>query len=292
MSISQFNPKQFERGLICAPNTVPLIEYAIARVDPIRFFKQRIQTNSKFHISIGHKTVLAQIHCFHVPNHDQILEHESTGFQVNKNKNTKKKTVSNETKENEKVMNSLEWKQKFNWDLDYVHLDELITLKESKNSRIEQYVLLQFTKKICTAENSFLIGSRFDSDDIHSNKCRIAFSGRLVAILKQKKEDLKRLRVYKPKIRKGITDRVVDDFTIIGRGFFKKGTDINLFCGLKIELGNAQIGIIENGYGDAGKFYAKFKEKLPIHSNTKKWHGKIYLKSRKFIFQKSKQMTQ
>ena len=37
---------------------------AIAKVDRVRYFKQVIKTRSKWHVTVGHTTVMAEMMCF------------------------------------------------------------------------------------------------------------------------------------------------------------------------------------------------------------------------------------
>lgn len=49
------------RGLLCAPATVPSVPAALALVKRIRFFKGNGASESKFHVTVGHSTVLATV---------------------------------------------------------------------------------------------------------------------------------------------------------------------------------------------------------------------------------------
>ena len=71
--------------------------------------------------------------------------------------------------------------------------------------------------------------------------------------------------MYKEKCREGVIDRVVDENTVIGRGFFKKGTDFNKYLGLKVQEVNEQgkqtrQGILESSFGKTGKYKVTFRE--------------------------------
>ncbi len=48
--------------------------------------------------------------------------------------------------------------------------------------------------------------------------------------------------------------QVTDDYTVIGRNLFKKETNLQLFVGLKVTLSTGEIGVIEGGFGQSGKF--------------------------------------
>eukprot|EP01083_Nonionella_stella_P195121 719037_1 len=105
--------------------------------------------------------------------------------------------------------------------------------------------------------------------------------------------ELQSLRIYKPKVREGYIDKFVDGYNAIGTDMFQKGTDISLFVGLKVELETRfhEVGTISASFGDSGNFYITFKQKVK-RKRSQKWKPKVYLKSRKFLFQKSNGMTQ
>lgn len=48
-------------GIIASPGTVKLIRGAIAVVRKVRFFKGTLHSGAKFHISVGHTTVMASV---------------------------------------------------------------------------------------------------------------------------------------------------------------------------------------------------------------------------------------
>ena len=105
--------------------------------------------------------------------------------------------------------------------------------------------------------------------------------------------NLQSLRIYKSKQREGFIEKFVDGYTGIGAGMFGKGTDISLFVGLKVEMDTRfhEVGTISGSFGDSGNFYIKFAKKVK-RKRSEKWKPKIYLKFRKFLYQKSRGMTQ
>merc|ERR1712232_903597 len=132
----------------------------------------------------------------------------------------------------------------------------------------ETYILLTFSKSVCAANDSLLIGSRFDNADLRKEVCRLGFTGKIVAVLpppkiianpnnKSSKKDkidvaLQSLKIYKPKQREGYVDKFIDGYTGIGTNMFQKGTDISLFIGLKVELETKfhEVGTISASFGD------------------------------------------
>ena len=84
-------------------------------------------------------------------------------------------------------------------------------------------------------QDALIIGARFDAD-VSTASCRLAFYGRLTALLDPAdKTALARLRVFKLKAKHGAIERLAaDGCTAICRGMFKKETDMSLFTGMKV----------------------------------------------------------
>jgi GTPase len=67
LCVTQLNAKLLERGLAAAPGTVPTFAAAVAAVDKVRFFNGPVPGKTKYHLSIGHATVMAEATFFGVP---------------------------------------------------------------------------------------------------------------------------------------------------------------------------------------------------------------------------------
>jgi selenocysteine-specific elongation factor len=65
--VTQFDSKLLERGLACTLGHIPTIYAAVASVHKIRFYTGTVATRSKYHISLGHETLLAKITFFTGP---------------------------------------------------------------------------------------------------------------------------------------------------------------------------------------------------------------------------------
>jgi len=57
--VTQFDSKLMERGIICAKGTVLELSQAIVELKKIVFYKLPIKTGAKFHVTVGHNTVMA-----------------------------------------------------------------------------------------------------------------------------------------------------------------------------------------------------------------------------------------
>ena len=148
-------------------------------------------------------------------------------------------------------------------------------------------------------------------------QCRLVFTGHIVAHTDDsdyRKTLLPRLLIYKRKMREGVVDRLHDSDTVIGRGLFKKETQLDMFTGLRVTLSTGETGVIDGAFGQTGKFKVRFNGGLlPTTVAMLKAKGKkggdkkdtessgeiadgapitIHLEFKRFIFDESKKMVQ
>lgn len=167
--------------------------------------------------------------------------------------------------------------ESFDSSKEYLYQDELIS-KSSKSSGdaaagcssdkvpSKQYALIQFEKPVTCQNTALVIGSKLDTD-IHANVCRIAFHGKLLLGMTDPKyveTELPKLKVFKTKVKEGLVERVMDEYTVIGKNMFKKETNIATFTSLKIVLSTGEPGNIEGGFGQSGKI----KIRIPGKHNS------------------------
>ena len=62
--VTQFDPKLLERGLVCTPGSLPTLYAAIVTMSKIAYYAGDVTTKSKFHVTIGHSTVMAKLSIF------------------------------------------------------------------------------------------------------------------------------------------------------------------------------------------------------------------------------------
>ena len=62
--VTQFDPKLLERGIACTPGALPMAYGLIVNIDKVVYYKQIIKNKTKYHITLGHETVMARIHLF------------------------------------------------------------------------------------------------------------------------------------------------------------------------------------------------------------------------------------
>ncbi|XP_052093234.1 selenocysteine-specific elongation factor-like [Mytilus californianus] len=290
--VTQFDPKQLERGLVCTPGSLPTFGAGIMTVSNIPYYKGAINSKAKFHITTGHETVMAKVTFFGLYEDPNSKVPDST-------------TVLDYTKE-------------------YVYQDSFITNTAQKDQAeaqqrlpIKQYALIEYEKPVTCPHNSLVIGSKLDSD-IHANMCRIAFHGQLLEYFTDSKylvTNLPKLKVYKTKVREGLVERCQDEYSLIGKNLFKKETNIQSFVGLKVTLSSGEKGVIEGGFGQSGKFKIRIpdgvsKEIQQKYSGTKKKNKskdseanqdeqqadhepiKIFLTFKRYVFDSEKRMKQ
>nr|KAG5699860.1 hypothetical protein BaRGS_034634 [Batillaria attramentaria] len=252
--VTQFDPKLLERGLVCQPGALATAHAFIASVRKIDYFKGAVTTKAKFHITVGHETVMGHTHLFGLlPSDNQPAVHADAPS------------------------------HDFDFSLEYAHQEELLSdaviagKSEPKSSEasanddvvkevpVRQFVLIELEKPVTCSVHALMIGSKLDTD-IHANTCRLAFEGRIMELLtdpKYKETFLPKLKVYKLKMREGQVERATDAYSVIGKNLFKKETNIQAFANLKVTLSSGQRGIIEGGFGQSGKVKVRIPEGLP-----------------------------
>jgi selenocysteine-specific elongation factor len=247
--VTQFDPKQLERGILCSPGAMSVVFAGIVAVEKIPYYKSSINSKAKFHITVGYETIMAKVSFFGLSDPQQ-----NGALQLSD----------------------------FDFSREYANQDELFDLHEesrksdsaegvenSGNLRpTKQFALLEFERPVTCSDNSLVIGSKLDTD-IHSNVCRIAFSGRMVEAIKDPKYTenvLPKVKVFKNKCKEGVVERKSDDYTVICHGTFKRETNMDLFTGLRVQLSTGEQGVIEGGFGQSGKFKVRISGNQEIHT--------------------------
>lgn len=299
--VTQFDPKLLERGVVCTPGSLRTLYAAVMSVRKIGYFKGSLATRAKFHITVGHETVMAKVTFFGLP---PPAAPEEPACDAGGPPPPPSEPPSLETP--------------FTLDREYFYQEEYRAGGGGGGgaAEAEQWALLEFERPVTCPSPCLVIGSKLDTD-IHANACRLAFHGRLLLGFEDKsygETALPRLRIYKTKHKEGQVERVADDYTVIGRSLFKKETNLQLFLGLKVTLSTGETGVIEGGFGQSGKFKIRVPEGLrpetkSLLSSTSKKKGKgggkseeepktesqhinINLHFKRYVFDPHKKMTQ
>lgn len=143
----------------------------------------------------------------------------------------------------------------FDFGCEYKYEEELLDSDD-------QYVLIEFERPIICSTDSYIIGSRLDTD-VHANICRLAFFGSLIKTFGPNySKQIEELKIYKRKQKQGFVERKADDYTVVCNGLFKKESNIEAFINLKVELSSGEKGIIESSFGQSGKFKVRIPGSL------------------------------
>jgi|TARA_B100001142_G_scaffold151135_1_gene151789 selenocysteine-specific elongation factor len=285
MCITQLDPTILERGLVAMPGTVPTFVGAVVSAEKIRFYKGTVQSKMKFHVTVGHATVMAtaeffgQIPTSLVTNATQALSSkiDPSGMPINTG------GVENcALRETPEIPSD---PQVFSVDREYVYCTELSHTETLKSCRtptedigskpdsgsatvlpLAKWALLRFDHPISCPLGSIYIASRFGTDT-NFKKCRLAFHGQVVhpMPIDHSPISLNRIKVFRLKQRQGTVDRVHDAYNLIGKGMFKKETNISAFHGMSVRTSCGEIGTIEGSFGKNGKFMVHFKNGVPSH---------------------------
>ncbi|XP_006763278.1 PREDICTED: selenocysteine-specific elongation factor isoform X3 [Myotis davidii] len=193
--VTQFDPKLLERGLVCAPESLHTVHAAIISVEKIAYFRGPLQTKAKFHITLGHETVMGRL-MFFSPAPDNF--------------------------DHEPVLNTFDFSREYLFQEQYLCKDlepgstgsDQATEKAGQATEglcpRQQWALVEFEKPVTCPRLCLVIGFRLNAD-IHANMCRLAFHGILLHGLEDKNYTeslLPKLRVYKLKHKHGFVERV------------------------------------------------------------------------------------
>lgn len=260
--VSNLDPQLIERGIAATPSSISPISTALCLLKKVRYFTLPCKSNSKFHITVGHSTVLANVIFF---GNDDL------------------KSFINESR------------IEFDWQKEYICQEELEGAVDSTSAKFgeekPQWALLQFEKPIFVPIGSIAIGSRLDLET--KDFCRIAFSGPIKVSLKD--HELVKLNIIKWKVKEGRIFKITSKLNscckeAIGHNLVNERGSIESFLNLYIEVENNDlfdIGLITSAFGSDGKFKIKFMKGIPLSVGNK-----FILKWKKFVFDSSKIFNQ
>jgi len=268
--VSNFDAKLMERGIIASPGTVKLIRGAIAVVRKVRFFKGGLSSGAKFHVSVGHTTVMATVSFWGA--REIATQVEEGSEKKNASNNAQKKSFGKSSLGGSADLAGLP-RLKFDWNQDFLHQDNYLDVLPADDERSVDskmplhWARLEFLTPVYCPMDSLVIGSRLDSE-VNANACRLAFSGRLVERY-DAKSDHGRLKSYTKKEKAGSVCRLGDPYRrlddgkivryeVFGTDLFKKETNMTQFVGLLIETDRGDVGSIQSSFGTSGKFRVNF----------------------------------
>ena len=206
--VSSLDAKLLERGVAAAPNAVQLLKGAIALVRKIKYYPTQLpKGKSKFHISVGHTTIMANVSFWGAreirieqqkrqqkkqddpePNKEDNDNTGSNDAALNKKKTAddKAKKATTKTVETSSLGGDADRAGlpflNFDFDQDFIHQDGYLEsldsdgTKGNNNSKKDDddglplhWALLEFQTPVYCPLNSLVIGSRLDTVDTNSN---------------------------------------------------------------------------------------------------------------------------
>jgi selenocysteine-specific elongation factor len=245
--VPNLDAKLIERGIAASPGVVTLWKAAIALVRKVKYYPGTLPCGSKFHISVGHSTVMATVSFWgarELHHQQQDLLAPASGADVAQEASLRSGSAEAETSSstapksaNKKGDNALQSSSlgggadlaglprlPFDFDQSFVHQDSLLESLDSsasadgsegasapKGDPLLHWALIEFQTPVHCPVHSLAIGSRLDTVDGNASgsvsSCRLAFSARLIVGV-DPDVDLARLRIYTPKERRGVVSRL------------------------------------------------------------------------------------
>jgi selenocysteine-specific elongation factor len=295
--VGNLDAKLIERSMAATPGAVQLLKGAIALVRKVPYFPGTLPGGSKFHISVGHATVMATVTFWGATElAAAAVTAKSGAISVSKETSDSLSSPSNNkpTKETKERLGSSSLGGDadmaglphipFDFNQDFLQQDGLLesldggdgdskkSSKTGSSQSLFHWALLDFQTPVYCPLHSLIIGSRLDTVDNSTgtaSSCRLAFSGRLMEKIDPEKET-HRIRLYKPKERRGVISRLGDPhrrsdddklvrYEVFGSDLFKAETNMKVFLGMKVETEAGEVGEIKSSFGTSGKIRVYFQ---------------------------------
>ena len=283
-----------ERGILTDGKiAIPTMSSCICVCRKIKYFKSQVLSKAKFHISIGHTTVMGKLQFFKKAKSDRVASPQQDAGSVMEDlaEGVSSLGVGGLLKSTQK-----KWPKTFNGDALYDYLDEMVGEGEEGFDE-NTFCLVEFEKPVSVPIGSMLIGSKLDFE-IHSPSCRMAFFGKMLCTGPVEQEEFANLRIMKPKERSGFMERIDknDKRVVICKNLVKKETDISLFIGLEVVHRSSGLkGKITSSFGKSGKVKVTFDDEVVVEADDKgnvSSQEEIVLHYRKYIYDKSTRFAQ
>ncbi|CAB9518750.1 Elongation factor Tu (Fragment) [Seminavis robusta] len=306
--VSNLDAKLLERGIAASPGAIQLWKRGIALVRKVSYFPGNLPCGSKFHVSVGHATVMATVTFFgakELRNVDisQTQEPEQSAT-VTGSKKAKEPGLQSSSLGGDANIAGLP-RIPFDFNQDFVVQEELIDSgkeidKNSADNRgLLNWAKLEFQIPVFCPPNSLIIGSRLDAvenNSVSSSSCRLAFSGRLIEKMDDTGNDQVKLYTVKEKLgaisRLGDPHRRNDDqrivrYEVFGTDLFKAETNMKVFVGMKLLTKNGEVGEIKSSFGTTGKFRVLFPAGIEAREGDP-----LILRFKRFVHDSTKAMHQ
>lgn len=246
--VTNLDSNQIERGIAAAPNSLPLVKNAVCMVKKIRYFRLPCKSDTKFHISIGHSTVLAHVTFF-------------GGSDLNMGKSFDQEPADLRSSVLQPVYEKSFPRLSFNKEEEYLLQDEILSTEDAiYGNESVQFALIQFQQPIYCPMSSLMIGSRLDSDttdvsNMLSQQCRLCFYGPLKEVIHD--QDVNKLKIFYWKHKECEVHKITDArnglcYEAIGWKLVTEGGSIHAFLGMKLSSPSGVLGTIVSPFGSDG----------------------------------------
>jgi len=270
--VTNLNSALVERGIATAPGSVPLISSALCLVKKVRFFRSTCRSGAKYHVSIGHTTVVADAMFFGAAELAAKLGSESEGGKGGGEGAGEGASLS-------ATYRRLFPQLTLDFERDDFELQpELSGLPPDGPSAVYgaepvQWALLSFQQPVYCPLDSLVIGSRLDAlSKDGSNaaaQCRLAFFGPVVESLDDDAAERIKIFSWKSKGCEVFKETDCKDgqcFELVAWRLFGEGGSVRPFVNLVLETPDGHSGVISGAYGAGGKFKVKFASGVPLES--------------------------
>ena len=306
--VTQLDPKLIERGMLAAPGTVPRFSTAVVLAQKIRYYKGRVLSKMKFHVTVGHVTAMATAEFFGDKSEAGAAREDSSASPGMMDRDTINTSLQHSWKSSLPRQPSDQIFTEFDGQKEYSYYEELLyaagmheqnseeivdtsikPVSVASNRRTLQnatWALLFFDRPVVCPPGGLYIASRLDTD-IQKNACRLAFYGQILRpfAFDQDTSAMRCIKVFKLKRREGVIERLQDDKSAICKGMFKRETDLSMFQGMKVFTDRGEEGIISGWFGKSGKFKVFFRDGIQPVSEADK-NTKLYLYFKRHAFDK------
>ena len=290
--VTHLDPSLIERSIAAAPGSVPSMRSAVCLVKKVRFFKHPCSSNTKFHISIGHSTVIATVVFFgarelsHLQQQQSIRTSDYPGhlddFSPSLNAayhsgfpavQFQRSSVSGREPSLHSSQRSADPRRRSDpgagYEAGYEFQDHMVEAEGlAFGTEPLQWALLQFQHSIYCPMNSLVIGSRLDADTSSTEgagaatQCRLAFFGPVKVILEDSSSDDRDLAstgIYSWRVKQCEVFRLTDvskaglcSEAVVWKLVTGSGA-VTPFLGLLVETEAGELGTIVSSFGADGE---------------------------------------
>ncbi|CDW76735.1 selenocysteine-specific elongation factor [Stylonychia lemnae] len=255
--VAQLDSSLIERGIATTPKSLLSTDLIVALVKKIPYFTEEVKNKAKFHITIGHQTVIGQSIFFTAKDPSEMDNFEIQFSKAALMNN--KSVVSLDTSIEYQFVNDIKAQK--------LQQQKKPQEEEKKGAQSSQsqvpiyYSVIKLEKEIFIQPQSLLIASKLDKD-ISAKQCRLAFYGQVIS-LGQNQEALYNIRIAKEKVKVGKIDRIMTPSQVLVKDIFKKETAPEVFMNKTVTLMALDIeGVITGTFGKSGKQKVDLKQQL------------------------------